>query len=350
MKRWMGILTTVALLASPAAQAFACFDVGGLTLSVYNPTDKEVGYNLDVDLATHDFGSTPVITVEIDKSDFSPSLTWADLKAGIYGYSGTADNHAFFATTVESMPAVSTRSWAAFMGADDQVKSYYDNGREYTPVAVLAGDVASYWTKMDSTSTPGQYAGLNADFLVGEANLADLATTGYVEMYLYKVNKITGVVPGTGDDFQCVIRIEAGTPLVSPVIVEPIADEDAAVGTAYTGPAPTLSQGTAPMVWELISGPAGMVMGNPATGAVQWDEPALNTPPEDPFVVTIRATNDSACDDTVSFNLYVADVPPPWGAASTVGDSGSSSTANILLALLGPLGILLVAALRRRRA
>jgi len=351
MKRLMGILMAVGLLVSPVGQAFACFDVGGLTLSVYNATDAEVGYNLDVDLATHDFGSTPMITVEIDKSAFSPSLTWANLSAGIYGYSGTADNHVFFATTETMAPAVSTRSWAAFMGADDQVKAYYDTQGNKTPASVLASDVASYWTKMDSAATPGQYAGLNVDFLVGEANLGDLATAGHVDMYLYKVNRVTGVVTGTGTDYQCVVRIQAGTPLVSPVIVEPIADETATVGQAYTGPAPALSEGTAPFVWELVSGPAGMVMGNPATGAVAWPSPVANTPPEDPYVITLRATNDSACDDTVSFNLNVEEAPPPWGAASTVGAEGAtgSAAANALASLLGPLGILVAVRLLRRR-
>jgi len=306
MKQRLAAWIVAAMGMLPAADATACFEVGGLTLSVYNATDAEVGYNLGIDLATHDFASTQVITVQIDKSDFGGSLAWADLRAGVYGYSGTVDNHVFFATTTSTAPSVSTRSWAAFMGADDQVKAYYNGVAPQTPVAVLAADVASYWTKMDSAATPGQYAGVNTSFADGEASLAALGTTGHTDMYLYKVNKITGVVPGASGDYQCVVRIQAGTPAViyDPVI-DPIVSQSAFVGAPYTGPTPTLSQGTAPIVWELVSGPAGMLIGNPATGVVQWDAPVLNTPPEAPYVVTLRAANDRPCSEEVSFGLVV---------------------------------------------
>lgn len=213
MKRALLItITAVALVFALGAQAMAAFEVGTLTVSLYNPEDRDVGFDPGINLATLAAG-TPV-TVTVSRGAFSAPIGWALIAAGVYGYSGTTDDHVFFATTEPTAPTVVSGSWNAFKGADDGVKLYYRN-KGTNPAVGLASDFGSYWVKMDSATTPGQYAGLNADFLDGEANLAPLASGGTVTMYLYKftrdANRDVQLVPGSGTPYWCTVTLNAGT-------------------------------------------------------------------------------------------------------------------------------------------
>lgn len=76
-------------------------------------------------------------------------------------------------------------------------------------------------------------------------------------------------------------------------LVADIADHNTTEGILYTGPTPSLTQGTAPITWSLVEGPVGMTI-NPNTGIVSWPNP----PPDgNPYTVTIRATNSEGYDD-----------------------------------------------------
>jgi hypothetical protein len=124
----------------------------------------------------------------------------------------------------------------------------------------------------------------------------------------------------------------AATPVSAAVapIVDPIANASVQEGNVYAT-TPTLSQGTAPVVWSLVEGPNGMTI-TTATGAVTWDAPSAVA---SPYTVTIRATNATGSDE-VSWFLVVgnkatfvslAPLLPP------VGDQGAGDPGGPLPAV-----------------
>lgn len=352
MKRFFVLLMAAFLVLGLAVQAKAAFETGGLTLSLYKSDDADVGHDLGISLATFDFSTVGTINVSVQKTAFVTNPTWADLRVGIFGYSGPADNHVFFATTKPTAPAVIGTSWSSFLGADDVVKGTFYKPIGTNPAAGLAAAPNSYWKKMDSGTTPGQYAGLNADHLDGEATLEQLdpGGQGSVTMYLYKfrrVNRDVLLVPGSsGNPYQCRIRITAGPfqPPGAPVIA-PINDASTPEGVPYTGPVPSLLQGFLPVTWSLVAGPAGMTI-NPSTGVVFWENPVVTG---SPFTVTIRATNAYGFDDE-DWRLTVTAGQPGWEAASTVGASKASEPGkalNYLAFFLVPAGVVVWRKLRR---
>ncbi|MBN1127111.1 MAG: hypothetical protein JXA82_19065 [Sedimentisphaerales bacterium] len=92
----------------------------------------------------------------------------------------------------------------------------------------------------------------------------------------------------------------------------PISNTEIAEGQSYIGPTPTLVKGTAPITYELISGPIGMTI-DPDTGVVTWSN---TTADGNPHGVTIRASNTWGNDD-VSWQVRV--IRPPTIAAMADG-------------------------------
>jgi hypothetical protein len=82
-------------------------------------------------------------------------------------------------------------------------------------------------------------------------------------------------------------------------VVAAIGNASLVEGSPYTGPTPTLSEGTTPVTWSLDAGPAGLSI-NPTTGVVSWASPTPGV-----HTVTIRATNPAGFD-TESWTLTVA--------------------------------------------
>jgi hypothetical protein len=78
--------------------------------------------------------------------------------------------------------------------------------------------------------------------------------------------------------------------------------------TSYTGPTPSLAEGSTPVVWSLDAGPAGMTIDS-STGVVSWPSPNTGV-----WLVTIRATNPAGFD-TESWNVTV-DCPVIQSVAS----------------------------------
>ncbi len=119
-------------------------------------------------------------------------------------------------------------------------------------------------------------------------------------------------------------QLTVGLPDVAPVI-DPIADQEVLLGQPFSGPAPTLSQGTAPVAWSIVAGaPAGMRI-DPDTGVVTW--PAA-TGAGEVYAITVRATNIVGSDDetwTLTVNTPMADVAvgvSPADAGLTVSVDG----------------------------
>lgn len=153
--------------------AWAYFQNGSLIQVVYKNDDVEVATDL-LDLRIFDLRQQNVALTSagtVNLAQFVTTNRWADLRMGLFAFDGT---YAYFASTQGSAPAVVSRSWSSFLGAADGVQSYYSELGTGRTVIGLPTEFRSYWVKMDSGTTPGQYAGLNADSPSGEATLEPL--------------------------------------------------------------------------------------------------------------------------------------------------------------------------------
>jgi hypothetical protein len=104
----------------------------------------------------------------------------------------------------------------------------------------------------------------------------------------------------------------AGAIVVVPPIIDPISDHSTPEGQSYTGPTPSLSQGTLPVTWSLVSPPGGMTIDS-NTGVVSWSNP---TAVGSPHTIIIQATN-SAGSISESWQLTVT---PYQGIINLDGD------------------------------
>ncbi|MCB9845782.1 MAG: hypothetical protein H6811_07355 [Phycisphaeraceae bacterium] len=102
-------------------------------------------------------------------------------------------------------------------------------------------------------------------------------------------------------------------------VINAIGNATIPAGVPYTGPTPSLSEGTTPVTWSLVTGPAGMTI-NATTGVVSWPVPV---PPA--HAVTIRATNPAGFDDeswTLTVNPPACDGNPACPADIFPGPFG----------------------------
>jgi hypothetical protein len=103
-------------------------------------------------------------------------------------------------------------------------------------------------------------------------------------------------------------------------VINPISDDSIVEGTPYTGPTPSLSQGTPTVTWSLVTGPSGMSI-NSSTGVVSWANPTASG---SPHTITIQATN-TAGSDTKSWQLTVTPGP---GVLSITPSEGLNSSGS----------------------
>lgn len=194
MKKMISVvLTACFMVAAFTGMASAAFDDNALKLVVYQKTGgTSVGPNekaVDLlDLSTWNFGLD--IWVKLNKeagafglSDFGQDATWGQLRAGVYGMSNN-ETVGYFTTTTNAAPVVADRKGASFQSADIGTSNYY---------RTLGGDVVtgstsnlnSYHKKMNVSTTPGGYAGLNKspNTYIGEGMFGAEDTI----MYLWKV-------------------------------------------------------------------------------------------------------------------------------------------------------------------
>lgn len=123
------------------------------------------------------------------------------------------------------------------------------------------------------------------------------------------------------------VPLLAATPVSAAIVpvINPIANASVLEGVLYTGPTPTLSLGTLPVVWSLVGGPTGMAI-TTATGVVTWDAPSVVA---SPYTVVIRATNTAGSGDASWFLVVgnkatfvsLAPLLPPVGDQGA-GDGG----------------------------
>jgi len=88
------------------------------------------------------------------------------------------------------------------------------------------------------------------------------------------------------------VHVDCPAEVIPPIIVN-ISNDSIQAPDAYTGPLPSLVQGSQPVDWSLVAGPSGMTI-NESNGVVFW---ASSTPVGSPHGITIRATNIADFDN-----------------------------------------------------
>ena len=88
------------------------------------------------------------------------------------------------------------------------------------------------------------------------------------------------------------LEVTEAPPALAPVI-NTVSNASVGEGANYTGPLPSLSQGTLPVTWSLTGGPSGMTI-DAGTGRVSWAGAALAGSPHQ---ITIKAQNIAGYDE-----------------------------------------------------
>ncbi|MFP4474799.1 MAG: hypothetical protein ACLFOY_04515 [Desulfatibacillaceae bacterium] len=188
MSRSIAILCVAAILATPSA-AMAYFSPVGNSLVrvVYYGNEMEIATDLgDITTLSHGrLGSAG----DFSLSDFSSTDDWADLQVGYFGainmtVGGTYEF--YFTTRSDEVPDVNANQKTAYQSCVMGVRNYYSSLGATDTVQANPVDPYSYNTKMNQNrTTEGTFAGYQPVNGEGEANMADLATKGYVDLYLW---------------------------------------------------------------------------------------------------------------------------------------------------------------------
>lgn len=97
-------------------------------------------------------------------------------------------------------------------------------------------------------------------------------------------------------------------------LVTAISSYDACAASPFVSPAPTLVEGTTPVTWSIVSGPAGAVI-NSSTGVLTWPVPTPGS-----TNVTIRATNPAGFDNE-AYTINVGALPAAPASVTASDDA-----------------------------
>ena len=211
------------ILASYSASAF---DSNDLVLVIYYEGEDgrgdEAAVNLG-DVEEIDFSETNLIlletgTISLEENSLDRE-NWEGLYMGVFACDLDIVGNIWHATTLNRTETMSPNSSiASFHAAAGSIYSQYSDSSSFFYKGE-ATDWLSYDTKMNSNSNaPGYYAGFNSKHQAyGEADLSDLVSTGYEDMYIYHYETITepeyswGLNRGSDEntDYTAVIRLIA---------------------------------------------------------------------------------------------------------------------------------------------
>jgi len=142
--------------------------------------------------------------------------------------------------------------------------------------AFFQGTLPVTWTLVSNI------AGMTIDSNTGVVSWANPTVTGSPHTVTIRATNSAGY-----DDESWILTINKAP------LIDTIANESINEGDSYTGPTPTLSQGTQPVTWTLVSNIEGMTIDS-NTGVVIWENPIAEG---SPHTFTIRATNSAGYDD-----------------------------------------------------
>ena len=215
MKKTLAILLTFAVVLFAVGNAAAAgFDFNPstspliLTTYVTDGTGNEINVDLGNAADSAALGSEDVIAA-IGTIDFASLGSVDNLSVGVYGSSFFQD-HNLFATTQMTVPAISTSQLFNFnSGATDRAVALSGSS---DVVTMEQSDTSSYANVMGLS---GRMAGLNQDAAIGAPTLADLATIGYIDMYLYDFDYDGNLIAGSTADYSAILRISADGSVVA---------------------------------------------------------------------------------------------------------------------------------------
>ncbi|MBN1816684.1 MAG: hypothetical protein JW828_04945 [Sedimentisphaerales bacterium] len=170
-------------------------------------------------------------------------------------------------------------------------------------------------------------AGMTIDDQTGVVSWSNTTADGSPHTVTIRANNAWG-----SDDETWQVRV------IRPPTVAPIPDGIVVKGVTYGKPAPGLVDGTPPVQWSLVEGPAGLTI-NPATGTITWP----GSPIPGVHTITIRAANMAGSDEE-SWQLEVIARPvlEPMADAEVMEFAAFVGTAPVLVEGTDPIGFTLV--------
>jgi len=183
MKKFLSLIAIAAvMMVGLAGNAMAYFEDNHLIRIIYQ-TNGSVELASDLGLFTDALNSTnTALGDSFSLSQFS-SASYSDLQVA-YVVGGFTAQQWYLSGEADNAPVSGTNKGTTLRSAWLGVDSYY--GSSSSTVVKDKNAVTSYYTKMDfgNILIAGTFAGFYADGM-GEANLADLATVGYVDQVMY---------------------------------------------------------------------------------------------------------------------------------------------------------------------
>ena len=192
-----------------------------------------------------------------------------------------SDEESWLLTVNPVLPQINTIS-------DDSVT----DGASYTgPTPSLSqGTLPTTW------SLSANPAGMTIDSGTGVVSWANAVYSGSPHTITIQATNAAG-----SDEESWLLTVDPVLPQI-----QAFSDDSVDEGLPYTGPTPSLSQGTLPVIWSLSANPSGMTIDS-GTGVVSWPSPAAFG---SPHTITIQATNDGGSDEE-SWLLTVNSVGSP---------------------------------------
>ncbi len=209
MKKFISLIAMAAMaLVFTAGSALAYFEDGNLLRIVYSQsTDLEVA--TDLGAVSGLLGTTNNIV-----GDSFTALTgsnYADLQVAYMVQMPGAGSY-YFSGPTDVVPTSGSRKAATLEGAFSSVSSTYVGSESI--VAGSKSGITSYYSKMDSGGTTIGKFGPFYTAALGEANLADLATVGYVDQKLYFFASPNSAVAGV--EVASIRTLADGTTMINP--------------------------------------------------------------------------------------------------------------------------------------
>ena len=200
MKKKILVMAAVFMLVfSFAGQAMASFTSGSeLIMVVYK--NGGTGNEVAVDLGSVSTDKAPISstinltpTSSFALSDF-PSSSWSDLSVAFFAKTGSG--YLWISGPTAGGQSTTGGTLSPLLAGITQATTLYSGIASDGKALAVSSDGQSYWNQLDQNGVSvGMFAGYTSG---GEVSLAALATTGYVDQYLYFYDKATSASPMSG--------------------------------------------------------------------------------------------------------------------------------------------------------
>ena len=201
MKKKLFVTAAVFMLMfSFAGQAMAAFTSGDLIMVVYKTggTGNEVAIDLGAFSASTPVSGTTLYNANTFALSQFTGSSWSDLNVAYFEKSSGGSPNFWLSGPTDGVQTNNGAIKSGLNTAMSQVLGAYSTAASGASMVTLASSSAnSYWQSLNLSGTSvGQFATYVNQ--VSEKNLAALASTGYVDQYLYYYPKATNGTNGSG--------------------------------------------------------------------------------------------------------------------------------------------------------